>query len=237
MSRFRFYILPRICLGLSTLLLLFGLWTLWLSLGRPLPTMALACRQAASTGFLEDSRLLASGPVKLEGYHQEDAWALFQSGTWYGLTSLERRAGLLWSASDLRLISPDALRGTGLYAFPAALATVWSPGEIWRDNYDIRNTDLYSEVVPLAICTDPSVVRLEGEFLVLGSWENPEAAWAERAVSISWTAAGNGVWVGEAVTSLIPRSSDDSSGGATAVRCRGYDADGSLVCSYTPTAD
>ena len=38
MKRFRYCILPRVCLVLSVLVLLFGLWVLWLSLGRPMPT-------------------------------------------------------------------------------------------------------------------------------------------------------------------------------------------------------
>lgn len=43
-SRFRFYIFPRLCLALSALVLLGGLWVLWLSMGRPMPTQGLACR-------------------------------------------------------------------------------------------------------------------------------------------------------------------------------------------------
>ena len=45
MSRFRYVILPRILLALSTLALLVALFLLWLSLERPLPTIALACRR------------------------------------------------------------------------------------------------------------------------------------------------------------------------------------------------
>ena len=52
MSRFRFYIFPRLCLALSALVLLGGLWVLWLSMGRPMPTQGLACRQAETARFL-----------------------------------------------------------------------------------------------------------------------------------------------------------------------------------------
>ena len=51
MKRFRYYILPRVCLALSVLVVLLGLWALWLSLGRPMPTRELACRQAAADLF------------------------------------------------------------------------------------------------------------------------------------------------------------------------------------------
>ena len=37
MSRFRFYIFPRLCQALSALVLLGGLWVLWRSMGRPMP--------------------------------------------------------------------------------------------------------------------------------------------------------------------------------------------------------
>ena len=52
MSRFRYVILPRLLLALSTLALLAALFLLWVSLERPMPTIALACAQAGpANGF------------------------------------------------------------------------------------------------------------------------------------------------------------------------------------------
>ena len=236
MSRFRFYILPRLCLGLSVLFLLFGGWVLWLSLGRPLPTMGLACRQAAAAELLGEPRLLASGPVRMENSHpEEDAWAVLQSGDWYAVVKLERRAGLLWSVSSALPIPPINVAHTGLYTDLAAHDTVWD----LYDGPDDPDGQVFTEVLPLAICTHPSVVRLEGEFLVLGNWEDPETARRERGTPVTWYDCGNGVWVGDAVTALLPRvpDSDGGVGGTLSLWCRGYDAAGNLVCAYDPTAD
>ena len=80
------------------------------------------------------------------------------------------------------------------------------------------------------------MVRLEGEVLWLGFSEDPQEALAQRGVSISWSPAGNGVWVGEPVLSALPTEPDGSSGGTRSIWLRGYDAGGNLVCSYDPAA-
>ena len=64
MTRLRLYVLPRLCLGLSVLFFLFALWVLWLSLERPMPTVALACRQAERAGLSSSGTLLASGSAE-----------------------------------------------------------------------------------------------------------------------------------------------------------------------------
>ena len=52
MSRFRFYIFPRLCLALSALVLLGGLWVLWLSMGRPMPTQGWPAARPETARFL-----------------------------------------------------------------------------------------------------------------------------------------------------------------------------------------
>ena len=235
MSRFRYVILPRVRLALSALALCLGLWVLWLSLERPMPTIALACRQEAAATFAAPGALLASGPARLEGYHTEDAWALLRTGSIYTVVSLERRAGLLWTASGSYQIDPAPYGSPELLVFDAANAYWWDPpGEMWRDGYDPFDSVTESETIPLAVCTNPAVVRLEGEFLVLGGWEDPEEARAERAVPITWRPVDNGVWAGDAVHSPIPPSPDNPNrlGGTFTYWCRGYDAGGNLVCSF-----
>ena len=59
MSRFRYVILPRLLLALSALALLAALFLLWLTLGRPLPTISLACRQTASANCFTGARIAA----------------------------------------------------------------------------------------------------------------------------------------------------------------------------------
>ena len=81
MKRFRYYILPRVCLALSVLVVLLGLWALWLSLGRPMPTRELACRQAEAAHFAPHGRTVAAGDVRFQ--HTEphlDAWVVRRAG-------------------------------------------------------------------------------------------------------------------------------------------------------------
>lgn len=238
MSRFRFYILPRLCLGLSVLFLLFGGWVLWLSLDRPLPTVGLACRQAETAAFLPHGQLIASGSAALErGSSRTDRWAVLRSGgNTYALANLDRRAGLLWTAE---VHGSFQLEDTGLLGLMAANDVIWDGDDFRPGGFDVQNIDAFTETLPLAICTDPSVVRLEGEFLVLGGWEDPEQARRERAVPVTWHDCGNGVWVGDAVVAILPEVPGEAghAGGMSALWCRGYDADGNLVCAYDPTAD
>ena len=64
-----------------------------------------------------------------------------------------------------------------------------------------------------------------------------QEALAERGVSITWSSAGSGVWVGEPVRADLPAKPDGNGhSGTLSVWCRGYDADGNLVCAYDPTA-
>lgn len=233
MTRLRLYVLPRLCLGLSVLFFLFALWVLWLSLERPLPTVALACRQAERAGLSSSGTLLASGsaePGQTGAHH--DRWAVLRYGDGtYALAELDRRAGILWTLQPGHMQSLS-LPSQGLLAFHTSPTVAWDPGEFWRDDYDISGTGNYLHLVPLALCTDPSVVRLEGEFLVPGSQEDQETAWAGRAVPIQWRSAGGSAWAGDPVSGLMPETSDGGFGGSACIRCRGYDAAGNLVCSY-----
>ena len=67
MKRFRYYILPRVCLVLSVLVLLFGLWALWLSLGRPCPPGA-GLPPAETAHFAPHGRTVAAGACPLPAY-------------------------------------------------------------------------------------------------------------------------------------------------------------------------
>lgn len=229
MSRFRYVILPRLLLALSTLALLAALFVLWVTLERPMPTIALACRQAGPANGFSNGEVIASGPVDLvEREADADAWAVLRSGDRYAVAELDRTAAVLWTVSSFLCIDPSQ-QSTGALMPLSVSSTIFTKdnGAFWEDDYD-----LLSELIPLAICTDPSVVRLEGELLSLGNWEE---ALAERGVSISWSPAGNGVWVGGPVTSLIPALPDGSGhNGTLSIWCRGYDANGDLVCSYDP---
>ena len=167
MTRLRLYVLPRLCLGLSVLFFLFALWVLWLSLERPLPTVALACRQAERAGLSSSGTLLASGSAELgQASSHHDRWAVLRYGDGtYALAELDRRAGILWTLQPDHMQSLS-LPSQGLLAFHTSPTVAWDPGEFWRDDYDISGTGNYLHLVPLALCTDPSVVRLEGEVTV-----------------------------------------------------------------------
>lgn len=234
MSRFRYVILPRLLLALSTLALLAALFLLWVTLERPMPTISLACRQAGPANGFSNGEVIASGPIQLnKAQPDDDAWAVLRSGDTYAVAELKRTAGLLWTVPYYEL---DVLSWMGEHTlYPWYVAN--TPYSYMDDSkpYGAFPT-IRSELIPLAVCTDTSVVRVEGEFLWLGDWEDPQEALAERGVSISWSSAGNGVWVGAPVTSPTPPKPDGRGhSGILSIWCRGYDADGDLVCSYDPT--
>lgn len=231
MSRFRYFILPRLLLALSSLALLASLFLLWLSLERPLPFFSLACRQAASANCFTGGALLASGAVYMEEARPTaDAWAVLRSGNQYARVELHRTAGILWSESGFDVLGP---KDETLFTFSAAISDYPIYGE---GDSPFFPPEFGNEQIPLAICTDPSVVRLEGELLWLGSWENPQEALASRGMPVNWSLAGNGVWVGDAVTSSLPAYPDGTgNGGTLSIWCRGYDAAGNMVCHYDPT--
>ena len=242
MSRFRYYFLPRLLLFGSILALLAALFVLWISLERPLPTIALACRQAGPPNCFTGGHTLASGVVRMERATPDaDAWAILQLGERYALFELKRTAGLLWRTNSVRLIGSAAV-DSGLYAFPTAISHCYlshPSHNLYQNEPDLSTFPEYTtELIPLAICTDPSVVRLEGELLWLASQEDPQAALASRGIPIQWSLAGSGVWVGLPVISQLPTDPENPSrsGGTMSIWCRGYDADGALVCSYDPTA-
>lgn len=238
MSRFRYVILPRLLLALSALALLAALFLLWLTLGRPLPAISLACRQTASASCFTGGELLASGPIRMEEAEPEsDAWAVLHAGDKYAMAELNRTAGLLWSVRDFLVMDASQFSSQDIFSLPTVISYFYYETETPQPlplppDLPVR----CYEQIPLAICTNPSVVRVEGELLWLGHWEDPQEALAERGVPITWSSAGNGVWVGEPVRADLPAKPDGNGhSGTLSVWCRGYDADGNLVCSYDPT--
>lgn len=238
MSRFRYVILPRLLLVLSTLALLVALFLLWLALERPLPTIALACRQAGPANCFTGGEILASGPIRLN--HAEPdahAWVVLRSGDKYAMTNVKRTAGVLWTVPQFSLALFSLEEGQQLFPSPTGSFPYYS----YLKGMDNGGSPYFKpqidwEIIPLAICTNPSVVRLEGEILWLGFSEDPQEALAQRGVSISWSSAGNGVWVGEPVLTSLSTEPDGSGSGVRSIWLRGYDAGGNLVCSYDPTA-
>ena len=234
MSRFRYVILPRILLVLSTLALLAALFLLWLSLERPLPTIALACRQAGPANCFTGGEMLASGPIRLNQAEPDvDAWAVLRSGDKYAATTLKRTAGVLWTVPQFSLFVFSPEEGQTLLPCPIALFHYFSYADGSTGSPYVEQEILW-EMLPLAICTDPSVVKLEGEFLWLGDWEDPREALAQRGVSLSLSPAGNGVWAGDpALIPNVPDNPNDSTTASTySIWLRGYDAAGNLVCSF-----
>ena len=167
MSRFRFYIFPRLCLALSALVLLGGLWVLWLSMGRPMPTQGLACRQAETARFLPHGTTSASGPLRYENgvwFGKADAWAVRRAGDSFTLMELERTAGLLWRSEAIMDITPSRW-GEAIWAFPAGL-----------DYYDVfqegsLDSETWSEFTPVAVSDDPRVAQVEVTAVWVGDEE------------------------------------------------------------------
>ena len=121
MTRLRLYVLPRLCLGLSVLFFLFALWVLWLSLERPLPTVALACRQAERAGLSSSGTLLASGSAELgQASSHHDRWAVLRYGDGtYALAELDRRVGFCGPCSLTIAVSvPSQSGASGLPHLP-----------------------------------------------------------------------------------------------------------------------
>lgn len=227
MSRFRFYIFPRLCLALSALVLLGGLWVLWLSMGRPMPTQGLACRQAETARFLPHGTTSASAPLRYENgvwFGKADAWAVRRAGDSFTLMELERTAGLLWRSEAIMDITPSRW-GEAIWAFPAGL-----------DYYDVfqegsLDSETWSEFTPVAVSDDPRVAQVEVTAVWVGDEERdaPAAALAERGVTAWLSPAGDGVW---SVPSLSIRFYSPGAASRSSIlllSCRGYDTDGELV--------
>ena len=223
MSRFRFYILPRLCLGLSVLLLLFGGWVLWLSLGRPLPSRELACRQEETARLLSPGRTVAQGTIRYPNtvWQDANAWLARRYGDAVGVYSFCRLGGVLWREVRLEFYAPEP----DFDAFTVDAALNRGPGHSWY-------------VTPMAVCGLPDAARLEADVVWLGSWEDdPAAAITEHGATTELTRAGDCVWVGPALRVAVPDSPGSNSGTALHVYCRAYDADGNLLAVYDPTAN
>ena len=223
MSRFRFYILPRVCLVLSILVLLLGLWALWLSLGRPMSTRELACRQAEAAYLLPPGRTVAQGTIRYPDavWQDADAWLARRYGDAVGVYSFCRLGGVLWGEVRLEFYTPEP----DLAAFTVDAVLNRGPGHSWS-------------VTPMAVCGLPDAARLEVDVVWLGSWEDdPAAAIAEHGATTELTHAEDCVWVGPALRVAVPDSPGSNSGTALHVYCRAYDADGNLLAVYDPTAN
>lgn len=207
MNRFRFSILPRLRLMLSLLVLLLGLYALWLALDRPLP-FPLALRQAEEAYFFPHGEILASGPL---GYEEPGRWVLSRSGEKTFLLTFRRTAGVLWS--------------------PEPSCTFFWPEEdeeLSAVTVGLDITPLTLLTTPLAFCPDPDVVTMEADLLWMfaSEEEDPQLlqkALEERAVTVQLSPVENGFW------SSGPVELPSGSGGLT-IFCRGYDADGRLIC-------
>ena len=241
MKHFRYYILPRLLLVLSIIAALFCLFFLWLSLDAPLPSPAAICARMDRENYSSGGEIVASGPIDMteEGiiiksdYTDRDCWWFIRrSGDRFQLQVLERLAGFLWRPLD------RATRGRSYQ-----LSLQDQPIGCTFDIFQLTTTDgplklEASKVIPILLCADPAVVRVEAQLVTLSEedWADPQAAIAQRGVSPTFTKAGDGVWVGPSPYVLIPWASSDNSGHLVAF-CQGYDADGNLICSYDPAED
>lgn len=241
MKHFRYYILPRLLLVLSIIAALFCLFFLWLSLDAPLPSPAAICARMDRESYSSGGEIVASGPIDMteEGiiiksdYTDRDCWWFIRrSGDRFQLQVLERLAGFLWRPLDTAV--------NGLFY---QLSLQDQPMGCTFDVFQLTSMDGSSgmdatKVIPILLCADPAVVRVEAQLVTLSEedWADPQAAIAQRGVSPTFTKAGDGVWVGPSPYTLIPWVSPASSGHLVAF-CQGYDADGNLLCSYDPTED
>ena len=213
MSRFRFYILPRICLGLSVLLLLFGLWTLWLSLERPMPGRELACRQAETADLLPRGVTVAQAGVP-GPYAGIDAWAVRRAGDQLSLVPLTRSLGPLWRSENVFSLDP----AEGMVLLTPDVTPV----------DDDPFTHRYC-VTPVALYVPDAAVRVEVEAVWLGDWEDADRARAERGVTAALEPMGGGVWAASAILVSAPEQYPNLGGASLAVRCRAYDGAGALL--------
>ncbi len=225
MTHFRYYILPRIRWVLSILLLCLGLLSAWVALDTPLPSSAAACERLNREHYVIDNTILASGPIQYQEFQWDSVpdntwWAVGRQGDTVQFYTLERLAGFLWRPADtlpfwqLDLTQQEDPIYCNLFgSFPGF--------------------DLSFEATPVVICTDPRVVRVEAQLISLGASEraDPQAAIDSHGVSPTFTQVADGVWA--APSTLVPGSPNDS-GAINLAWCRGYDADGNLVCQNLP---
>ena len=205
------------------------------------PSPAAICARIDRENYSSGGEIVASGPIDMteEGviiksdYTDRDCWWFIRrSGDRFQLQVLERLAGFLWRPLD---------RAANGLSYQLSLQD--QPMGCTFDIVQLTSMDGppdldATKVIPILLCVDPSVVQVEAQLVALSEedWADPQAAIAQRGVSPTFTKAGDGVWVGPSPYVLIPWASSDNSGHLVAF-CQGYDADGSLVCSYDPTKD
>ncbi len=218
MKRFRFSIL----LALSSLALLASLFLLWLSLDAPLPTAAAICARLDRERYVSGVSLLASGPIQYQdpaaiNAPQNTWWFVGRNGDSIHFYTLEKLAGFLWRNADRAVRYDLSETEQSLFVRPMGTYFLGTEG---------------TELTPVIVCTDPSVVRVEARLAHLGmsEQENAQAAMDRRGVSPDFTQVADGVWVSSSVT--VPPSEENAS--SLTIWCRGYDAAGNLVCANPP---
>lgn len=218
MNRFRYYILPRLLLALSVLALLFSLFLLWLSLDAPLPSAAGVCARLDRESYVSGVSLLASGPIQyqdpdLPGTPRNTWWFVGRNGDSIHFYTLEKLAAFLWRNAD-RVVRYDLSETEqSLFVRPMGTYFLGTGG---------------TELTPVIVCTDPSVVRVEARLVHLGmsEQESAQAVMDRRGISPDFTQVADGVWVSPSV--IVPPSGENA--GSLTIWCRGYDAAGNLVC-------
>lgn len=219
MKRFRSYILPRLLLALSSLALLVSIFYLWLSMNAPLPSAAAICARLDRERYVSGSTLITSGPIQyrdpdLPGTPQNTWWFVGKNSGTFQFYTLEKVCGFLWRSTDQSVrqveCSPDS---PTIFARPMGILFLGTDGV---------------ELTLVVVSTAPSVVRVEARLADMGieEREDPQSVMDSRGVSPEFTQVSEGVWVAQGV--VVPPGEQYSS---LVIWCRGYDANGALVCA------
>lgn len=216
----------RVTLAASLVFLAAALMVLWLALGHPMPSAELACRLLERERLITNAETVASGPIRFQHDHSEDAWWFIRrSGDDYTLITLDRLAFVLWRPKA-SWDSPALTAQNPIHLYLAGTTAFGVMG-------DNGHTHIESEWVVVGVSVDPAIVRMEAILCEISHERDCTVgeyveAWG-ITVPMEETAPGSGVWT--APPTVVHREEGGSSGYWA---CRGYDAQGALVSEYIP---
>ncbi len=200
----------------AALLLLFALLFFWAATGFAMPTVELALQKWEDEDILPRGTTVAQGETRLAQGEDFDTgpftWVLRSYPDGCRVYTLERTL-FLWQESRSLHPSVRELPLTGpLSATPVAMAHYYSSDR----SGGLGLGELCSDMLLLAVTTDPAVARVEATM----GWKHPSEGDSLLTAAMSETAPDSGVWTLQGVT---------RPNGTLFYACRAYDGAGTLL--------
>lgn len=204
----------------AALLLLCALLFFWAASDFAMPTVELALAQQEDEFILPRGTTAARGETHLAAGQSLDpgpfTWVVRRYPDGFRVYALERFL-FLWRESDTLRPSLRGLPLTGpLSATPVAMAHYYGSDR----SGGLGLGELCSDMLLLAVTTDPAVARVEATM----GWKHPSEGDSLFTADMSETAPDSGVWTLQGVT---------RPNGTLFCACRAYDGRGELLYTWS----